>query len=118
MPHVTVEYSANIHETDSFQALFTRFHDCLVKSLPADIHACKSRAIRCEDFLVGDGKTGGFVHVGIKIMSGRTQEAVHKTGERLLEIMKTHFASSARDMQLHLTLEINDLNKNYFKQTS
>ena len=115
MPHLILEYSANVIEPD-FSALFKECHALLANRLPTQITSCKSRAIKCENYHVGMGDIhNGFIHVTLKIMPGRTLEVLQATGQALLELVKKYFSKSLQDLQLEISLEFNEIQQPYFK---
>lgn len=119
MPQLTLEYSSNIFEKDNLVGLLQQCNQLLVETLPTELASCKSRAIECKIYAVGEGHpNNAFVHVELKIMPGRTQAILQNVGKKLLEILAKHFAVSLQQLQLQITVEINDLSPNYFKVTS
>ena len=86
MPHIILEYSANVIESD-FSGLFKECHQLLANQLPTQIKSCKSRAIKCLNYYVGEGiADSAFVHVTLKIMPGRSQEVLQAAGQGLLAL--------------------------------
>jgi 5-carboxymethyl-2-hydroxymuconate isomerase len=74
MPHIILEYSSNVVEPD-FSRLFKECHELLTGKLPTEMKNCKSRAVKCVNYYVGDGNAdNGFVHVTLKIMPGRERD--------------------------------------------
>ena len=116
MPHLTVEYSANIIEKDNIHDLFQLCHSTLVSSLPTDIHTCKSRAIEYSQFLVGNGDAkNAFVHVNLCVLPGRSQETLEKTSHQIMEILQAYFSISKQQLNLSFSIEIKELATTYFK---
>ena len=58
MPHFVVDYSANLHDRLDFQTLFKDLHDYVVSTGEFPIGGARSRAIRCDDYRVADGRGG------------------------------------------------------------
>jgi 5-carboxymethyl-2-hydroxymuconate isomerase len=119
MPHINLEYSPNIIEKNNLLGLFEEIHTVLVEMLPTQLASCKSRAIPCELYLVGDGHAqNAFVHLDLKTMAGRTETVLHNVGNHLLTLLTNHFAESARKYHLKVTVEISELQKTYFQVTT
>jgi 5-carboxymethyl-2-hydroxymuconate isomerase len=119
MPQLQLDFSSNIIEKNNFSNLFRECHSLLEKMLPTDINNCKSRAIECKDFYLGDGnEANAFVHLLLKIMPGRSMDVLENIGEMLQEILKNHFSHSLKKLNLQITLEIMELEKTYFKLSS
>ncbi len=115
MPHLVLEYSDNIIESD-FITLFQSCHQVLVQELPTQLDSCKSRALKHTTYYIGNGKVqNAFVIVNIRIMPGRHADTLQKTGMALMDVLKTHFASSLKNTDCQITLEINEIGTFYFK---
>jgi len=107
MPHIRLEHSANISEKDGMLPLLKKIHTVLVETLPADLATCKSRVFECPVFCVSDGaQQNAFVHLGIHILPGRTQETIEQTKVALINLLKSHFVQSSKDLHLSLSVEI------------
>lgn len=115
MPHLILEYSANVLEDDSFGELFEKCHGLLADSLPTERKSCVSRAIECTQYCVGEGRgDSAFIHVNLKVKAGRTFEVLKKTAEVILEAIKSHCHESMQQLNLKITMEVNELTDNYF----
>lgn len=114
MPHLVLEYSSNVIEKDNLSRLLLECHNILAQSLPAKIESCKSRAIECTTYCVGDGNpANAFVHVSLAIMAGRTLETLKATADKLMEIYRNYFDRSLQQLNLQITIEISELAKTY-----
>ena len=119
MPHLTLEYSANLSEKNNFKKLFTEFNEILATNLPTDIKGCKCRAYAVSDFVVGDGATdNAFVHIELRVLRGRESDKVREAGMKIMETARTYFTESFKKLSLQLTLEIIELSPHYFKFSS
>lgn len=113
MPHMTLEYSANLREGGNFGGLCTQLSRFLA-TLDVDGSAVfppggvRVRAIPCEDFCIADGSLpdAGFVHAVLKIGAGRSAAAKQATTQGLFDIMKSHFADTYATRGLALSLEL------------
>ena len=116
MPHFILEHSSNLLEKSSLPDLFTKLHKLLAEALPADINACKSRAYECDTFKVGSGDpNGAFVHMNLKILSGRSEGKLQKVGYEIMQVLESTFEQSKEKLQLKISLEISELPATYFK---
>ncbi len=71
MPHLTLQYTANIEGFDSHQAL-REINQRLADSGHFDEVAIKSRAVRLDDYRIGVADTGrAFLHAQLKVLPGR-----------------------------------------------
>lgn len=115
MPHLILEYSNNIDKNLDLKCLFVALHKLLEEKLPTDISNCKSRYIPRELFFIGNGEDkNAFAHLTIKILAGRSDEIKNELGNNMLKIMSDFFHLK-KDAELHLSVELVDLNKDYYK---
>lgn len=116
MPHLVLEYSNNITGIDNLNKLFDKLHHLLAEELPTQLSSCKSRCIIHPLFFVGDqDKANAFVHLTIKILSGRSQHKKNYLGEIALNVLKDFFEPAATHLTVKASVELMDLDKNYFK---
>jgi 5-carboxymethyl-2-hydroxymuconate isomerase len=115
MPHILLEYSDNIDFQPS-KDLFEKIHKILAQELPTNLSSCKSRWHAHQAFYLGDGsKMNGFVHVTIKVLSGRSDEKKSSIGQEILALLNAYFQKDKKTLHLQLSVEILDLDRNYFK---
>jgi 5-carboxymethyl-2-hydroxymuconate isomerase len=75
MPHVIVEYSANIEADLSPDRLVDEIHRAATTSGIAEPVAVRTRLMRREHYRVGDGSPeNAFVHIDVRGRKGRTLE--------------------------------------------
>lgn len=116
MPHLVLEYSANIVEGENLFELFKKCHVLLMEILPTDIESCKSRAIKYNEYYIGNGDlNNAFVHVDIKIMPGRDLIKLKNVSCQILDILKEYFIFSAKELNLQITVEVTELEETYLK---
>jgi 5-carboxymethyl-2-hydroxymuconate isomerase len=119
MPQLTLEFSSNILEKTMLPELLKQCHIILSGCLPTTIESCKSRAIERNIYCVGDGQAkNAFVHLGVKILPGRSVEVKTEAANKIMEILKKHFAQSINTLNTQITLELADLPETYFKFSS
>jgi 5-carboxymethyl-2-hydroxymuconate isomerase len=112
MPHLTLEYSANLRADGDFAGLCRKLAACLVAQRSDGeavypIGGVRVRAIAAEDWCIADGVTdAGFVHATFKVGAGRSDAVRRATGDALFAIIKQHFAAHHERMGLALSLEL------------
>jgi 5-carboxymethyl-2-hydroxymuconate isomerase len=118
MPHLTLEYSANLRERGDFPALCRQLAAALIAQQAEGkpvypIGGVRVRALAAEDYCIADGGDldAAFVHGTLKIGAGRTAAVKQATGDALFEVMKAHFAELYRQTGLALSLEINEFSE-------
>lgn len=116
MPHLILEYSGNIEAEETFSSLFAKCHAVLAEVLPTNIQSCMSRAIKQDNYYVGNGDSqNGFIYLQCKVLKGRTKETLQKAAEQLFFIVKEHFADYSQQPQIRIAVEMTELSEVYVK---
>jgi 5-carboxymethyl-2-hydroxymuconate isomerase len=85
MPHIIVEYSANLDGSLDIQALVNDLHQVAVDSGVAEVAAIRTRAKRRDAYRVADGDPkNAFVHVTMRLRIGRSEEQRKTLADALL----------------------------------
>jgi 5-carboxymethyl-2-hydroxymuconate isomerase len=113
MPHLILEYSANVADRADLQAVFASLHAAL-SSLGIALDDCKSRAYRCESYRVGTGAPDrAFVHLTLALLDSRPAETHRAAGERALQILRDAFTT---EHDCDVTVEVRPMRRDgYFK---
>ena len=117
MPHLTLEYSANLADDASMGSLCKKLAQCLDAQRENDqrvypLGGIRVRALRCEQFCVADGRPdAAFLHANLKIGAGRSEATKKATGDALFDVIKQHFADAFEKHGLALSLEINEFSE-------
>jgi 5-carboxymethyl-2-hydroxymuconate isomerase len=116
VPHLVLEYTANVRQEVDWSALFSRLHQAVAEA-GGPLAGCKSRAVRHEDYAVADGQPGGaFVHLSIGLLSGRTDEAKAALARRCLELLVEEYQPSLDSLALQITVEVRDLHRESYQK--
>lgn len=114
MPQITFEFTENVLEKNNLSPVMEGIHYILVENLPASLSACKSRIIEIENYLIGDGDhLNAFVHLGVKIKSGRTDKVKSTTAQKLLDHLISHLTQSKDERNLSVSVEIAEISDYY-----
>ncbi len=118
MPHVTVEYSANIKSDLSPKALMKLIHETLAGFSTFNLHEIKSRCIRHSDFYIGDGDSrNAFVYFRLEMLEGRPLAVKKAIGAKLRGVLRKSFRSAAKNFKLQMSVEIREISKKlWFKE--
>lgn len=110
MPHVIVEYSANLEDVLDPQALVDDLHAVAVESGLAELAGIRSRAQRRTAFRVADGQAAnGFVHVTARLRRGRTVAQRKALGDALLAAADGRLAPVYDRHPVALTIEVHEI---------
>ncbi|MFM0395524.1 5-carboxymethyl-2-hydroxymuconate Delta-isomerase [Paraburkholderia phytofirmans] len=117
MPHLTLEYSANLTGEESIGQLCKALAQCLDAQRENEqrvypLGGIRVRALRCEQYCIADGRAdAAFLHANLKIGAGRSEAAKKATGDALFALIKQHFATEFEQHGLALSLEINEFSE-------
>ncbi|MBB3211773.1 5-carboxymethyl-2-hydroxymuconate isomerase [Herbaspirillum sp. Sphag1AN] len=126
MPHLTLEYSANLgksgalgaaHPELDFNQLCQSLAHCLIEQQEdgKQIYptgGVRVRALAAKHYCIANSiDDGGFVHGTLKIGAGRSEAVKKATGDALFAVLKQHFAALYLQSGLALSLEIIEVNE-------
>jgi 5-carboxymethyl-2-hydroxymuconate isomerase len=107
MPHIIIEYSANLSSMIDVPVLMGELHGALDGLYNVAQDRLKTRAIKLDDYLVGiHGQAGQMVHITLKLLTGRPTEARKEMGQILANIARKYIPPESA-----LTVEIVELDK-------
>lgn len=109
MPHITVEYTDNLKEDGDIIGLLQRINKALIAQGDAfPIGGIRTRAIGLHDYVIADGAglDDAFVHVTIKIGSGRSEDVKKRACDMVFEVVESHFEKQFNTRPLALSLEL------------
>ena len=110
MPHLIVEYSANLEPEVDIAELIRVLHvgATRIEALPTG--GIRSRAVRRGEFRIADGHTDNrFINVILRISRGRTIEIKKSVGEELFEILADYVQHEFEQRPLALSFEIQEI---------
>lgn len=114
MPHITVEYTQNLQGQIEINTLLPLIHKTLLShdgvfSAPG----IRSRGIMLSNYFRGGENTPietGFVHVTLKILTGRSEEIKQKVLNHLLEVINNHLTEHCKGIDVALSIELFEFN--------
>ncbi len=111
MAHFIYEYSANLPaEQLDLAALMQKMHRVAADSGVFPLTGIRSRAVRCEEFRVGDGSPdNGFVNLSVKVGHGRDLDTRMAVGEQLFEALTQHLQPLLDSRPLAVSFEMREL---------
>ncbi len=117
MPHCILEYSANVVDQPDTTRLLMEIHDTLMATGLFTLADIKSRAIRHEQYVIGDGDPErAFVTLNIQILQGRSDEVKAQISEAALEVLKRAFPESLRQRKCSLTVQVSEIHRPSYRR--
>ena len=118
MPHLHMEYTANLPELNADVALI-RLNNALVASgqFAAEFDI-KSRAVKVETFKVGTALSErAFVHVKLALLSGRSGQIKKQLSDSLLAVLQD-LCQWPTGVEVQLAVEILDIDRESYVKTA
>jgi 5-carboxymethyl-2-hydroxymuconate isomerase len=109
LPHLIVEYSANIEEEIALDALLDKLYSCALRTKVFPIGGLRVRAHRVDRYRIADlSPDNGFVHVTAMIGHGRPLDVQQRAGEELLAALTEHLKALYERSPLAISLSIQE----------
>jgi 5-carboxymethyl-2-hydroxymuconate isomerase len=113
MAHFIYEYSANLPaEQLDLPALMQKMHRAAADSGVFPLSGIRSRALRCEEFCVGDGNpANGFLNLSMKVGHGRDLDTRMSVGKLLFDTLMEHLQPLLDNQPLAVSFEMRELDE-------
>jgi 5-carboxymethyl-2-hydroxymuconate isomerase len=119
MPHAIIEHSFSIPNPQIKSLLLTINQNIAKNEGNFDISQCKARAVFRQNFIVADGTTQqDFMHITVRILTGRTLGIRKNLAENLLKIIAAFLKqNNLFTNQLALSVDIVEMEKEIYQKT-
>lgn len=112
MPHLILEYSANIESNIIQSKVINHLHSGMINSGLFNPNDVKSRSYATQNFAVGaKGIKGSFGHVSIYLLEGRTQEQKINLTKSIKDLLAKHLSGVD-----HLSVDIRDMARDTYQK--
>ena len=120
MPHVVLEYSANVLDEPDLPRLLCEIHAALAATGLFQLSDFKGRAVRHESFAVAEGAPDrAFVALDVQVLEGRDDEAKSLVSGICLGLLKGAYPQTSARRRLSLSVQVSDLHRaSYRRETS
>jgi 5-carboxymethyl-2-hydroxymuconate isomerase len=110
MPHLVVEYSANLEKEISIQELVHKVHEAALATGVFELAAIRTRAERREIYAIADGHDdNSFVAVRVAIGKGRTSETRKQIGKAIFDVVCNHMEEASNARPIAISLEVQQI---------
>ena len=111
VPHITVEYSANLEAHVEMMGLMAVIHEVALSTGVFPLGGIRVRAAKRDLYIVADGNPENcFIHVTLLIGTGRTPETKKAACDAIFEAICEHLAEPFERVPLAISLTLNELN--------
>ena len=109
MPHLIVEYSANIEDQIALDALLDKLHTCALGTGVFPVGGLRVRAHRAQTYRIADlSPDNGFVHITALIGHGRPLDVQQRAAKELFGVLTTHLETLYAKSPLALSLNVQE----------
>ena len=117
MPHLTIEYSANLPHYPKAETLTALNAALCAHPQVQDEADLKTRFIVADSFEIGIAPANrAFVHAQLRLLAGRTPEAKKDLSERVAEVLR-RLSPKPAGVMVQLSVEIVDMDRgSYVKE--
>jgi 5-carboxymethyl-2-hydroxymuconate isomerase len=110
MPHLNIEYSANVGEALDIQALVDRIHETALETGIFPLGGVRTRAEARSHYRIANGNPdAGYIHMIVRIGSGRDAETRRSAGEKIFGALCDFTDEVYRSRPLALSFELHEI---------
>jgi 5-carboxymethyl-2-hydroxymuconate isomerase len=112
VPHIIVEYSANLEATVPIATLVADVHRAVLATGIFKLGAVRTRAARRDIFVIADGDPqNAFINVVARVASGRPPEKRRGLAEAIMTVLDRQTATSAKSRGLALSVYVEEIDE-------
>lgn len=110
MPHLNIEYSANLEGQLNVQALVDRIHEVALGTGIFPLGGVRTRAEARRHYRIANGNPeAGYIHMMVRIGSGRDVETRRKAGDAIFGALCDFTAELYERQPLALSFELHEI---------
>ncbi|WP_248749665.1 5-carboxymethyl-2-hydroxymuconate Delta-isomerase [Pseudomonas sp. MWU15-20650] len=118
MPHLHLEYTANLTDLAVEKTLLRLNNVLMASGQFGSEFDIKSRAVKVERFLVGTSLSPrGFIAVTLSLLSGRSPQVKKQLSESLLAALQD-LGEWPADLQVQLSVELLDIDRDAYSKVA
>jgi 5-carboxymethyl-2-hydroxymuconate isomerase len=110
MPHLNIEYSANLGEALDIQALVDRIHETALETGIFPLGGVRTRAEARTHYRIANGNPdAGYIHMIVRIGSGRDIDTRKAAGEKIFGALCDFTDELYQSRPLALSFELHEI---------
>jgi 5-carboxymethyl-2-hydroxymuconate isomerase len=110
MPHLNIEYSANLEQALDIQALVDRIHETALETGIFPLGGVRTRAEPRKHYKIANGDPlAGYIHMMVRIGSGRDVETRRAAGDKIFTALCDFTDELYRSRPLALSFELHEI---------
>ena len=119
MPHIQIDYSANLESRLDMAALCTVMRDAAVATGILPLAGIRVRATACTHVVIADGNPDhAFLDISLRLRGGREAEAKRRATLAIFAAAETFCAEVLATSSLMLSFEMRDIDPDLSPKTS
>jgi 5-carboxymethyl-2-hydroxymuconate isomerase len=110
MPHITLEYSANVEEKIAIDGLLKTLQDAAFATGVAELAGFRTRAERRDHYRVADGNPANcFVAITIRVARGRSAEELKNLREKVTDAAVAYLEPVFSSAPISFSCEVQEI---------
>lgn len=110
MPHLTIEYSANLETRIDLDGLCAALLETVLQTGPFEIGGVRVRALRADHYAIADRlPENAFIDLSFRIGKGRSADEKKRAGEAIFATASSLLAPLFETPHFALSLEIREI---------
>lgn len=110
MPHLNIEYSANLENALDVQALVDRIHETALETGIFPLGGVRTRAQARKHYRIANGDPrAGYIHMMVRIGSGRDHDTRRAAGDRIFGALCDFTSELYEARPLALSFELHEI---------
>lgn len=110
MPHLMIDYSANVEPDVDMGAMCDTLRDVAASIDAFPLAGVKVRAVRVDHYAIADGNPEhGFIDISVRIREGRDMQTKQNAAQRIFDAANEFVADVMQRRSLALSLELRDI---------
>ena len=110
MPHLNIEYSANLEDALDIQALVNRIHETALETGIFPLGGVRTRAEPRQHYRIANGDPrAGYIHMMVRIGPGRDEQTRREAGEHIFAALCDFTDELYQSRPLALSFELHEI---------
>jgi 5-carboxymethyl-2-hydroxymuconate isomerase len=110
MPHVIIEYSANLENQIDILEMVETIHNAALKTGVFELAAVRTRAERREYYAIADShRDNAFVAIWVRVAPGRPAETRQRLGKEIFDAACEFLEEVYGKTPIGISLEVNEI---------
>lgn len=110
MPHLMIDYSANVEPDVDIGGLCNTLRDVAASIDAFPLAGVKVRAVRVDHYAIADGNPEhGFIDISVRIREGRDIQTKQNAAQKIFDAANEFVADVMQNRSLALSLELRDI---------